>query len=490
MPQYRKKPVRKVPVRFEKKRPTSIDPKIKPNRIKDINNFDPLSGIDEIVMKDSKKVRQEKRLQREKEKYLRKKPPAKKIGSVARTQKAKVRHQDRSFNVIKGRKRLNKIRNIIAFTAIFTIIIAIVLVNYLSPTGLLELAQNSYAKIGSSGSFPVTLEGNGIIDIKSYKNSYFVLSNAFVESYNKSGNQIFLRQHGCANPVLELSSARILVYDRGGTDVKIYNYKSELFSKKLENTIITAAIGYKGNCAFATRSRGYAAQVEVVDKNFTPLFKWYSPKEMVSAVALSDDGKKLAVAAVDAVDGIYKSNLYIFTYKDAIPEAKYTFDDAFIIALHNKPDGRLSVITEDYISMVDWHKNEKKDILFPDTPRFVSMEEKPATVVVSGRDDNTLENNITVIGNSAEILASFDVSGIIKGASISGRTVYIHKENSIEAYSFDGAKLASWDNSHSVLKISGISNDLVLAVNNNSLDILNINAQNQNEKEASNIHNY
>lgn len=466
MPRYRKKNVKKVPI---KPVPQTI---LRPKPIEDINNFDPLSGIDEIAMRDSRALRQEKRNRREREK-LRKKPPAKKIGSAARAQITRVKRQAHSFNVIKGRKRLNKIRNLIASTAIFAIIIIIVLINYLSPTGLLELVQNSYAKIGSSGSFPITLDGSGIIDLKSFKNSYFVLSNAFVECYNKNGNQIFLRQHDCANPVLELSSARILVYDRGGTNVKIYNYKSELFSKKLENSIITAAIGRKGNCVFATKSRGYAAQVEVVDKNFNTLFKWYSTKEMVSAVALSNDGKKLAVAAVDSVNGVYKSNLYIFTYKDVRPEATYTFDDAFIVALNNKPDGLL-VVTEDNISLIDWNKNEKKDIIFPDTPRFVSIEYNPATVVVSGRDDNTLENSITIVGDNASILARFNVSGKIKSASVSEQTVYIHKENSIEAYSFDGLKLADWDNSYSIFKINGISKDEVLAVNNTSLDILNV----------------
>ncbi|HHW46423.1 MAG TPA: hypothetical protein GXX17_05865 [Clostridiales bacterium] len=472
MPQYRKKNVKRVPVKADFNRNA-----LRPVQVKDMENFDPLSGIDEIVMKDSKSYRHEKKLQREKER-LTKKPPAKRIGSAARAQKTKAKLQSQSsrFNVVKGRKRLNKIRNIIASAAILAIIIIIVLINYLSPTGLLELVQNSYAKIGSSGSFPVTLEGSGIVDLKSYQNSFFVLSNAFLECYNKSGNQIFLRQHGCANPVLELSSSRILVYDRGGTDVKVYNYKSELFSKKLESSIITATIGQKGNCAFATKSRGYAAQVEVVDKNFNTLFKWYSIKEMISAVALSDDGKRLAVAAVDTVNGVYKSNLYIFTYKDAKPELTYSFDDAFIVALNNKSDG-LMVVTKDNISVIDWNKNEKRDILFTGNPRYVSIEYNPLTVVVSGRDDNILENSITVVGNKGTVLAQFNVSGKIKSASVFDQTVFIHKENSIEAYSFNGSKLADWDNSYSIIKINGVSKEEVLTVNNTSLEILNIHSE-------------
>lgn len=462
MADYQKKKVSKLQhKKAAKGAPVRSKPYIAPFSEHSFENFDPLDHIETIEMRDSRSVRAEKK----KEKHLGKRPPQKRTLRPNSTPRGGRPRPSEDLKVIRGGKTAKKIKRVITLLVVGLLVSAIIILHFSAPTGIVEYLQNSYAALGSGPGFPIAPSGGKLENIYSSGNSLLILSDTLVEAYNENGREIYSRQHGFGNPVLVPQKTRTLVYDRGGTGVKLYNMHTVLFDKKLENSILAAAIARNGTCAFATRSRGYAAQVEVVNRNFSSIFKWYSPEELINAVALSGDGKYLAVSAVNASAGEYLSHLYIFNIRNPKPQpdVALAFENTLILSLEVTA-GRLSAVSENSITSVEWSGGGRVDHPLDGTLQLFKTGEQGKSVLVTGRSDSRDHMQLAVLSPAAAELGKFEVSGTVRDAVISGDTVFCLTEHHLTAYSIDGAQKTVFDCGYDVFGLAGFQNETALSV--------------------------
>ncbi|MBQ5810188.1 MAG: hypothetical protein IIW23_01255, partial [Clostridia bacterium] len=207
----------------------------------------------------------------------------------------------RRFSVIKGYKDINRTKTIIWVAGVLVVIGLFIFAAAMTPTGIGEYISNSIAAMEKGTGFPQKLSGDDIVHAETNGKISYVLSETFLETYNSSGYNLLNDQHGFSNPVLKTSAARALVFDRGGTGCKIYNYKECLEEHTLSDKIIAAHIGRDGSTAFVLNSSEYASRVEVYNKDFERMYSWNAASEIISSVALANNGSKIAVATLKSV---------------------------------------------------------------------------------------------------------------------------------------------------------------------------------------------
>ncbi|OJU09209.1 MAG: hypothetical protein BGN88_14765 [Clostridiales bacterium 43-6] len=341
------------------------------------------------------------------------------------------------------------------------ILLLILLVSYLflyynakAPTGLVEWAQSSIALMGEGKGFPQTVSGGSLQNIYSGENQILILSETTLASYNHNGKLVYNRQHGYANPVVETSKSRTLIYDRAGKSYRIENPDRTLTSGKCDNVILAGSIGDNGTYAFINRSRGYTAEFTVYSKDFKPIYKWSSAGSQLGCISVSPTGKQVAVAAIDAESAEFKSELLIFDLSKTEPISKTVFTKEFITSVNFVDKSNISVITDKQFIRVKNDGSGKKEYSFGDsTLRKPSVQPKEGTLICLSANNDDAMNQILMFKDNGEKICDFNFNKKLISADIFHDTIYILSQNELFSYNLKGTQLKRWEVSADATKV-------------------------------------
>jgi hypothetical protein len=156
--------------------------------------------------------------------------------------KESVTRVKNDFQVIVGGRRKKPVK----LAGILALIVAVVmLVNACVPIGVFEYVQNVLAGSGTGGGFPVEVSlGNH--QLLSVGSDVALLNDSSLLLYKANGKQLFNRQHGYSEPAFTACSARVLVFDRGGKDLRVENPRVFFVlygRKKLQEAVMAGRCG-------------------------------------------------------------------------------------------------------------------------------------------------------------------------------------------------------------------------------------------------------
>lgn len=334
-----------------------------------------------------------------------------------------------NMRIITGKKleQKRKFKVFAAFTAV--LIIAVIILQYVFPAGIIRTVSNSIALMGS-GVYPIELDSSDTVNSVCKTSHYYVLTDTKVNAFTSSGKELYSYNHGFENPVIRTSSAGALVFEQGGNGLTIFNLNGVSEEITLEKEIITAAISDSGNYAVVSRSDKYASAVTVYSKSSKRLYEWYSAKDTVNSAALSPNGKKLAVSTFSAQVGQYKSQLRILSYDSAEPEHSESFDGSIVYSLENTPSSSLVVVTKNGVKFIKWSNFKSIEYKNDYSAAFFRTGKGGSTAVFNRESDKT-DNRIVVFSKKGEKTAEFEFKGIISDIAVLGGHIYCMSDTKI-----------------------------------------------------------
>ena len=159
--------------------------------------------------------------------------------------------------------------------------------------------------------FPIEDDFSDVLQAEGMATTMAVLDPDNFTVYSPTAKNIFTYSHTMQNPVMDTASKRAVLYDIGGTELKVTNGHNILFNQNMENTIIHAAISDSNRVAVTTRSASYNGEVSVYNYNMKQRFVWYCATGFPVYTTLSDSGKLMAVNTVSTQDGMLSGTIYI-----------------------------------------------------------------------------------------------------------------------------------------------------------------------------------
>lgn len=376
-----------------------------------------------------------------------------------------------SFSVVRGSRKLKLKKRVISFAVIALIILSVILIHILTPTGLVESIQNKASTFGK-GELPATVYSQNSEQFLKYGDAVLTLNDSFFEVYSNNGKLMQAVSHGMSDPVLEVSEARFLIYDRSRYSISIFNYSSELYQTTFEHNIISADISRSGAYAVVTDSDMYMNSVYVYNKNNKLVYTWNSATSYITDVAVSNNGKSIAVALVNAKGGIYSSSVYVLDFKSASPKVKYDFDGLIssVSVLNSK---FVLANGTDKAMLLSISSNSMTEIA-ASSVRYFTSAFNGYSAVCHGRQNNEKDNTITVISKKGEITANIKADYIVSSISLSDRYIAVHSEKTIILFDFEGNEIGRITADTKPLFVAAVSKDYILALDNTRIYKLNL----------------
>ena len=165
--------------------------------------------------------------------------------------------------------------------------------------------------------YPVTADS--VIDVASFPSGVALLTSGAVEYVDPYGNLINANEHQYTNPVMTLSGKNMLLFDRGGTNLKIEKDSVTYKELTLEAPVSCADITTNGTYAYVLNADGgYQSHLFVYSYKGKLLFEWGSA-DYVLGVSLSPNGKFAAVSVLSVVNAETISKVYYFNFNKNEP---------------------------------------------------------------------------------------------------------------------------------------------------------------------------
>lgn len=338
-------------------------------------------------------------------------------------------NENRHFKLISGNKTKNSKKSHKLLLICILVLVIIVFINFLTPTGLYETFINRLKATGS-GEMPVNLESANVLSTFGDDNRAYILSDTNYEIYNSNGKLLNNVQHGYLKPAMSVSESRSIIYNRGGNKFKILNLSKTLYNGSLKNTIYSAKISRCGVYGFASKASGYASQVSVFDKYNNSIYTLYSADNIIADLAINDSGKKVATAEIFTSGGKYITLINIYSFKSSNPEVSFKIEGAVSTSLINL-DSCFAVVCKDRIIMVNWSDGKQaKCEVSGDILRY-SYDLDGNFAYVSGRN-NDYSTSVIYLYNDDDKINNFSVNYSVKDISVKGKNVFtLNSENVI-----------------------------------------------------------
>lgn len=389
--------------------------------------------------------------------------------SSAEIKKPVKKKQNQSvFRILKGKKNANKIKRIITVAVCLILIIITGATFLFTPTGVGDMFADFTAVFSLTSKFPVTLNTSETYNATQIGNHFYVLSDGDFSCYQKNGKLSFSDAHGFSYPVISKSESRCMIYDQNGTEIKIFNAKKNLISINTDFSILAADISKNGYFAYATKSDNYTSMVIVCDEDGNKIFEWFCAEETINAVAVSPNGKNVAVTTISVENGNYFSKLYVLNYKTADPLFQKEYSGEIIYGINSDNSKNFVVIGEKFCDIISWKKFKVTNYVTEYCIDGVKST-KNHIFVSSSRENNDGNTTFEIFNNSRKKISSYVFSGIVDDFDVKGKTVFALSKNNVYALSKDGKIKRKANSGFGTIKILSFNNNSCLAIGHNDV---------------------
>ena len=368
------------------------------------------------------------------------------------------------------RQRSKRIKQILIGVVVIVVIVAALIINDLMVKRNVPVQVGGIlSSIGGSG-FPVEVPSGTVRDVKSLGNNLVVLKDSNMYVYSKKGKQLDNVQEMNEKTVITSSKTKLLVYDTGGRKAALHSSSSPVHNFELEANIVTADVGESGAVAIVTAPPNFVAEINVYTAKNNLFYTRTFSDTLVSNVAVSTKGKSIAVATLGTETGILESEIIFYDLNSKEELAKTKIADRLVVQLDYFNEDTIGVLTNRDYLMYDTDGNLLSSYSFPENFELQEYRTNNSRLLLLGRDSDTLEYMIVLIGSKGEELASLRKQIRPTDIGFSDKSVYMLLSDGIAEY--NNALVLQNQYYYQGIERLGIVNDRVYLIAKNEINIL------------------
>ncbi len=364
-------------------------------------------------------------------------PWDKKVKSFVAAQKQKItpkNDDEKEFQIVLGTKHKRLLRGV---GILAVILVAVIFINSLVPISIWEYAGNLFASSGSGDGFPVAISPSDTNTVLSVGSDVALLGDSSLTLYKSNGKALFSRQHGYSNPALCSCTARVMVYDRGGKNLRVENRAKTLFMKETAGAITTACMARNGSFAVVTRGLNYISDVTVYNADGDQTFVWHSAGRQVLAVSLSDNGRYMGVATLQVENGQGVAEVLVFDTRKGLTLAEKRFDGSVPVSLDMKGNTAVAVLNDRVVSVAKSGVTAEVPFEGGSVTCFDNHNDY-GTVLVLGMYQDSRNNRLLILDEDLDTISETEIEREVLGVSAKGNRVSLLSSGQVLFYSRGG----------------------------------------------------
>lgn len=135
-----------------------------------------------------------------------------------------------------------------------------------------------------------------------------------------------------SQPIISVRGDYALISDKGARKAYLFRGSKQIEEIELSESIILASVNANGSSVFVTKGETHQCSVSVIDSRGEEKFRWNSGGLYVLSADISDNGKDIAVSALNPDGGVLTSNIILFTIDKEQPFANDVYTDEIFAA--------------------------------------------------------------------------------------------------------------------------------------------------------------
>ncbi len=334
-------------------------------------------------------------------------------------------------------KKKNKKNNAMGFAVLVLIFVMVICAAAVRFSGIsaTELDKNkTYGNI-IYDSLPDSID-----NIEKYSSGTAMLTDTSLDYLDASGERIASNSHLYSQPVIDVKNTTVLLFDKGGTSFRIEKGTNIYNSFTVNNPIVTASIGKKGNYAYVlNEDGGYQSHLYVYTLQGNKQFEWGSAQDYCITTALSDNGRNIAVALLGVENGEYVSKVNFFSFRDEAASYSIKLSDCTVFRLEFINNKTVAALTDNGVFVIDKNgEYEKVSDYSPSEILHSACAFHGLKAIAAAQHGNVKDTQVSVFNKKFEELYTLDFDSEVFAVRASDKYIAVLLSDSILMYGTDG----------------------------------------------------
>lgn len=228
------------------------------------------------------------------------------------------------------------------------------------------------------------------------------------------------------NPALTAGNRLALVYDRGGENLTVVTSYSEVWSKTLDSTILSASMNAKGAFALVTNETGYRCAVSVYDAQQKLLCKWLTSQHYILSASVNHKTNAFAALCFSTGENTMKTQVLLFRIGEETAYASVDLQQRNVCSMKYDNSGNLFILCEDGLMVVDADGNVTLNHAFtrPLTGFYHKEGALPLLIFTRAAEQGEMVQ-LLMLSATGDVLCDSEYAGTYVDATTDGKAVHL-----------------------------------------------------------------
>lgn len=339
--------------------------------------------------------------------------------------------------------------HIAAAAAMILVFLTIVLVvtkwNDISPESVAEKAKYSDS---SRGDATAGLTGSTVLEKNLQANDagLIYISDTSIMQLNHNCEKIYSEKHSYTDPMLKSSDKYSIAFGEGSAGFRIIHDKHKIYEGTQGTSITDCDINDTGTYCVLSDKTGYLSNLSVYDKTNTFIYSYSFSDYYAVCSALSPDGKKVAVGAINSTDGRLISKVYLLDVTKSDPIKTYTYEDQIVFDIKLITEDRFAVVTDMLTTVINI--DGSGEVPYSYSSQFLTAYDiryNGGIVLSLSKSDDGRNCNIVTIDTEGHEIKNFSTDlRVMSLGAVSDRAAVL-SYGKLSLYTVYGDLLGEWD---------------------------------------------
>ena len=233
---------------------------------------------------------------------------------------------------------------LIVIAALGLLLLGVRLMGEVASSHLNDAAHDVRMLFSKGQGYPYTLEAYQTRHIAMIGRDPLVLTRESCTVLDGSADTVQVASLPCADSRAVIRNGRALIYSNTTGSLVMLSRSRQLLRQDVLSGVATAALAANGSYATVTAGEKSRSTVQVFNRRQALQFRWDCAQERISSVALSDNGKLVAVLAVGAENAEIYTRLLLFRTDGSAPLLEQRYPGTLMLKVLFTSAGRLVAV--------------------------------------------------------------------------------------------------------------------------------------------------
>lgn len=290
------------------------------------------------------------------------------------------------------------------------------------------------------GGYPYSLDTFNFKKADAIGSGVITVNNDSTAVLNSSADELFNMQIKPGSRVIT-QNGRALIYGTASNEVILQSKTEKLGSITEESSVVVAALADNGSFATSHASEKHQSILRVYNSRFKNVFQWNCSQERVADIALSQNGRNFAVAAVGAENAEIYTRIIIFNIGDTEPKADVKFSGTMFFDVVYTASGKIIAVGDNKTVVLNKKGETVDETVYAEDSILAVCSDDSGNTVVCYEEFGGAKTGIARYSRSGKKTCSVVVDGIPDCVAAEGGRIAVASGNEIVVYSQNGKEV-------------------------------------------------